>query len=102
MGVEIMSWSVTVSPVKRAPRARATGREARGSTPRANAGASSKPTQAKWRDAAVYERSALKPGAVVQGPALIVEDQTTIVVTADFDAHVKALGYSCSTSAKGS
>lgn len=41
-------------------------------------------------DYAVFERSALAPGAAVDGPALIVEDQTTTVVDAAFDAHVDA------------
>src|SRR5688572_733104 len=91
MGVEIMSWSVTVSTrVKRAPAARAVKR----STARASGKRKIfEPKLAKWRDAALYERSALKPGARVSGPALIVEDQTTIVVTADFDASVNSLGH---------
>lgn len=43
-------------------------------------------------DYAVYERSALAPGAGAPGPALIVEDQTTSVVTAAFDARVDGAG----------
>jgi len=91
MGVEIMSWSVTVSTrVKRAPPAR---NVARSSARPAGKRRIFEPKLAKWRDAGVYERTALKPGARVSGPALIVEDQTTIVVTADFDAWVNSLGY---------
>jgi N-methylhydantoinase A len=90
MAVEIMSWSVTVSTrVKRAPRARAVPRGA------AKAGSRRRmfePNLAKWRNVPVYERSGLKPGARVQGPALIVEDQTTVVVTSVFDASVDSLG----------
>jgi len=91
MDVEIMSWSVTVSTkVKRAPRARA--------LPRRTARPASKrrifePKLAKWREVPVYERTAMAPGARVAGPALIVEDQTTVVVTADFDASINSLGY---------
>ena len=91
MDVEIMSWSVTVSTkVKRAPRAR--------SLPRKTAAAAAKrrlfePKLAQWRSAPVYERAALTPGARIGGPALIVEDQTTIVVTADFDASVNSVGH---------
>jgi N-methylhydantoinase A len=36
----------------------------------------------------VYERTALEPGASVSGPALIVEAQTTTVVTSSFDAVI--------------
>ena len=40
-----------------------------------------------------FERSELAPPAVVQGPALIVESQTTTVVTSSFNASVNPLGY---------
>ena len=91
MDVEIMSWSVTVSTkVKRAPRARTLSRKT------ATAAAKRRlfePKLAQWRSAPVYERAALTPGARIGGPALIVEDQTTIVVTADFDASVNSVGH---------
>jgi N-methylhydantoinase A/oxoprolinase/acetone carboxylase beta subunit len=41
----------------------------------------------------VYERTALVAGARVTGPALIVEDQTTVLVTANFDAAVNSAGH---------
>jgi N-methylhydantoinase A len=41
----------------------------------------------------VYVRDALSPGAWVAGPALIVEDQTSIYVTGEFDGRVMANGY---------
>ena len=91
MDVEIMSWSVTVSTkVKRAPKARA--------LPRKTAKPSAKrrifePTLARWREVPVYERAALAGGARVAGPALIVEDQTTVLVTANFDASVNSAGH---------
>jgi N-methylhydantoinase A len=91
MAVEIMSWSVTVSTrPARAPQARALPRNA------AKAGSHRRifePKLAKWRKVPVYERSSMRPGARVQGPALIVEDQTTVVVTSDFNASVNSLGY---------
>ena len=49
-------------------------------------------TSAVWRNTPVYERQALAAGAGIKGPALIAEDQTTTVVTADFDACVNSLG----------
>jgi N-methylhydantoinase A len=91
MAVEIMSWSVTVSTrVKRAPQARAMSRNA------AKAVSSRRmfePRLAKWRNVPAYERSSMRPGARVPGPALIVEDQTTVAVTSDFDASVNSLGH---------
>jgi N-methylhydantoinase A len=34
----------------------------------------------------------LTPGARIQGPAIIVEDETTTLVTNGFDAVINALG----------
>ena len=91
MDVEIMSWSVTVSTkVKRAAKAR--------TLPRKSAQASStrrvfEPKLAKWRTVPIYERTSLVLGARVAGPALIVEDQTTVIVTADFDASINSAGH---------
>jgi len=91
MDVEIMSWSVTVSTkVKRAAKAR--------TLPRKTGKASAKrrifePKLARWVSAPVYERAMLAPGAAVAGPALIVEDQTTVIVTADFDASINSAGH---------
>ncbi|MEM9494811.1 MAG: hydantoinase/oxoprolinase family protein [Pseudomonadota bacterium] len=41
----------------------------------------------------IHERNRLSPGDVLRGPALIVEDQSTTVVTSPFDAKVNAAGY---------
>ncbi|MBB5519830.1 hydantoinase/oxoprolinase family protein [Amphiplicatus metriothermophilus] len=43
-------------------------------------------------DYGVYERTGLGPGARLSGPALIVEDQTTTVISAAYDARVDARG----------
>ena len=40
----------------------------------------------------IFERKELSPGAGISGPALIIEDQTTTVVTAAYDAQVDANG----------
>jgi N-methylhydantoinase A len=42
---------------------------------------------------AVYERRNLKPGAQIPGPAIIVEDETSTVITHHFDAAIDAFGY---------
>ncbi|HSI47175.1 MAG TPA: hydantoinase/oxoprolinase family protein [Ideonella sp.] len=42
---------------------------------------------------ALYHRSALRPGDTLAGPALIVEDETTTVVSPAFDAHIDGHGY---------
>ncbi len=44
-------------------------------------------------EADVFSRSDLAPGVSLEGPALIVEDQTTTVVPTGFEARVAAGGY---------
>jgi N-methylhydantoinase A len=41
----------------------------------------------------LYWRFDLLPGAVIEGPAIIAEDETSTLVTAAFTARVNALGY---------
>ena len=49
------------------------------------------PATAMVEDAAVFERAALTPGAHLDGPALIVEDETTTVVPRGWTAHINNL-----------
>jgi N-methylhydantoinase A len=44
-------------------------------------------------EVAIHERNALSPGAVIRGPAIIVEDETSTVVTRLFEASIDAFGY---------
>lgn len=44
-------------------------------------------------DAPVYQRASLPPGASVEGPAVIVEDETATVITGRFRARLDSLGY---------
>ncbi len=41
-----------------------------------------------WRQADLFDRSALRPGDWLEGPALIVEPQTTTFVSTDFTAQI--------------
>lgn len=92
MALEIMSWSVTVSTqLQRAPQAQvlpAKAPETHQMTRRMF-----EPKLAQWLNVPVYERSSMLPGVHIEGPALIVEDQTTAVVTSEFDASINSLGY---------
>lgn len=49
------------------------------------------PASGTREQAAIHERSALKPGMVLDGPALIVEDGTTTVVPRGFTARLNAV-----------
>ncbi|HEY1259498.1 MAG TPA: hydantoinase/oxoprolinase family protein [Stellaceae bacterium] len=41
----------------------------------------------------IHERASLRPGAQIPGPAIIVEDETSTVVTRLFNAEIDAFGY---------
>ena len=51
------------------------------------------PDSADFVEVAIHERAALVPGAVIPGPAIIVEDETSTVVSRLFDARIDAFGY---------
>jgi N-methylhydantoinase A len=48
---------------------------------------------ADFVDVPIYERAALVPGAFIAGPAVIVEDETSTLVSPAFDARIDAYGY---------
>ena len=51
------------------------------------------PETGEFIEVAIHERSDLLPGAVIPGPAVIVEDETSTVVSRLFDARINAFGY---------
>src|SRR5205823_1150912 len=51
------------------------------------------PDSAEFVEVAIHERAALAPGAVIPGPAIIVEDETSTVISRNFDARIDAWGY---------
>jgi N-methylhydantoinase A len=51
------------------------------------------PDGADFVEVAIYDRAALAPGAVIPGPAVIVEDETSTVVSRAFTARVDSRGY---------
>jgi N-methylhydantoinase A len=88
---EVMTWALALSrPVPPpAPLNAAVPHPA----PTASRGrALTDPATGHRRDAAIYPRDALPPGAQLTGPALIVEDETTTVVPARWSAIVNAGG----------
>src|SRR5271167_2391991 len=51
------------------------------------------PELGEFVEVAIHDRAALSPGARIPGPAVIVEDETSTVVTRLFDATIDAFGY---------
>ena len=91
LDIEVLTWSLTVStdPPKIAPLPKTAERAApkpAGMRHVRDPVAGSVPT-------ALYDRAALAPGHYLEGPALVVEEETTTVVPVGFDLRVDGLGY---------
>jgi N-methylhydantoinase A len=83
LAVEITNWSLTVASVlpdvDKAER-HLTGRALEGGKTRAFFDAALRKTV----EAREVERAAMTPGVVVEGPAVVVEDETTTIVTSGY------------------
>jgi N-methylhydantoinase A len=51
------------------------------------------PDTGEFIETPVYWRADLTPGARIKGPAVIAEDETSTVVSPDFDARIDRFGY---------
>jgi N-methylhydantoinase A len=51
------------------------------------------PENGEFIEVAIHNRRDLFPGAFIPGPAVIVEDETSTVVTRAFTATIDAFGY---------
>lgn len=91
MGIEILNWSVLVSSAP-AAHSRCPDRDRRRSAPPSGVRPILCDVSGTWRDAAVHDRAELLPGDYLAGPALIVEPQTTTLVSADFVAELDGSG----------
>ena len=89
--IEALSWSVLVSTKAQRPKPIAP-------VPEKRAGASDGSRAffdgraGEHIDVPLYRRAGLDAGARVQGPAIIVEDETSTFITASFDARIDAAG----------
>jgi N-methylhydantoinase A len=90
--IEILTWRVTVSTIVPAAKPQATH-----DTHRAVVPTQSRPVldtaTAELSSYGVVRRAELGPGDRIAGPALIIEDETTTVVSPVFDATVDARNY---------
>ena len=93
LDVEVLSWTLSVSSVVPEP-SRAEGVAAGRPAPEpALRRPVFDPASGREMDTAIYRRPDLEAGMTIAGPALIVEDQTTTVVSPTFDATIDGLGY---------
>ncbi len=92
MDVEILSWTLTLGTALEIPPRSAEVEQ----LPAADSAGRRRlfdPARNEFSEVPVYRRESLRPGAVIAGPAIVTEQQTTTIVTSAFDAHVNALGY---------
>ncbi|WP_108663682.1 hydantoinase B/oxoprolinase family protein [Acuticoccus kandeliae] len=91
--IEITSWLVL--SVAEMPAADRAGTAAAASTSPATAEGMRRlydPQVSDYREVPVYLRKNLRPGHRIEGPALIVEDETSTVVTGAFDGLIEPTG----------
>ncbi|MCC7271812.1 MAG: hydantoinase/oxoprolinase family protein [Alphaproteobacteria bacterium] len=98
---EILSWTLNLSTTV-APPARVAMPRPNGAAVPAGERSVFDPSRRRHVAMPVHRRDAIAEGALVRGPALIVEDETTTVVPAAFDATVNAIGYIVMTRRGGS
>jgi N-methylhydantoinase A len=90
--VEILSWALRLStPDEPMPDLPPMPREI-SATPTARVGIAD-PSTGRTMQVGLHDRTDLPPGSVIAGPALIVEDETTTLVTATYTARINALGH---------
>ncbi|MGC2200337.1 MAG: hydantoinase/oxoprolinase family protein [Stellaceae bacterium] len=91
--VEILSWVMLLAaPVPVESAAPPATPETYGPAP-ARSRAVFDPETGEFIAVAIHERRDLKPGAMIPGPAVIVEDETSTVVSRLFDARIDPFGY---------
>jgi N-methylhydantoinase A len=92
LDVEVLSWSLRLS-TPHSPMPAIQSEKAPAAAAATEHVAVADPATGQSVDIALYERKHLSAGSVLDGPALIVEDETTTLVTAAFDATINALGH---------
>ena len=91
--VEVLSWVVLLSGPVPADAAEPPPEPPRYTPQPARRRAVFDADTADFADVPIYERAALVPGAVIAGPAVIVEDETSTLVSPAFDARIDVHGY---------
>ncbi len=89
--VEILTWTLSLATDRPLPKPSAAPKAIPATAPSGHREIIDPATGIR-APAAIHERTALKPGMALDGPALIVEDGTTTVVPQGFTARINALG----------
>ena len=92
LGIEILSWTLTLQTRLDAPEPVTPGAQGGAPTPPRTTRNIFDPGLGQMVEAGVHLRDDLAPDAVIEGPALIAEAQTTSVVSAAFTARIASSG----------
>jgi N-methylhydantoinase A len=92
LDAEVLSWALSISTQSSAPKDAGVMPKQTKAEPSGRRSLVD-PQSGELIEALVFRRKDLQPGAYMRGPALIVENETTTVVGAGFDASVNAVGY---------
>jgi N-methylhydantoinase A len=91
--VEVLTWVVKVTAaIAAAKESKAQAHEAYQPKPTGERRVFD-PDTGKVVSVPVFQRESLKPGAVFSGPAIVVESETTTIVSGKFKVRVNSLGY---------
>jgi N-methylhydantoinase A len=91
--VEVLSWVVLVAAPAPVVDATPPARPRPFAAPEARRRPVFDPEAGEFVDVAIYERPTLSSGATLNGPAVVVEDETSTVIGRNFDARIDAFGY---------
>ncbi|MDP6832290.1 MAG: hydantoinase/oxoprolinase family protein [Alphaproteobacteria bacterium] len=91
LGVEVLTWTLSLATDRTGTESARQPQAAHRPEPEGQRRLFD-PASGDWVEAAVYSRADLRPGAKVPGPAMIIEDETTTLVTNGFAATVNPLG----------
>jgi N-methylhydantoinase A len=90
--IEILSWVVTVAAPAEGGLALAMPLEPGVAKPLGRRPVFD-PAAAEFRDVSIYRRADLVPGTTIRGPAVIAENDTSTIVSAQFDVRIDRFGY---------
>jgi N-methylhydantoinase A len=93
VGIEVLSWTLTISAPAAQPPASPPRPRDRSAPPPAERQSFFDAETAVRSNVPVFRRESLAPGTCIEGPALIAEDQTTTVVTSAYAARIDAHGH---------
>ncbi|MDH4147734.1 MAG: hypothetical protein OEY23_21465, partial [Acidimicrobiia bacterium] len=91
LDVEVLTWTVSISTAVDPPLHHADPVAVEPPAPSATRPLFD-PGAGAWLQASVWRRDDLPPGTIVAGPAIVEEDQTTVVVAPSFTLRVHGSG----------